>query len=377
MLNRKEILGFISPLLLIGYLFSGDFFLAGIPAFVIVWIVILLARYLCGNLLTHTEIITQASLFIVFFPSVLRLLFTAGEYDFWVIASILAVNIMPLLLIALEVKSAGTSLWLIMICCFFIGIVSWGSREGFIFGPNILYRIFCFIGFLFLVRVNLSYKIGEKISIYKVYLFVGAMSFSALSTGSRGGSIAAFIMLAYLLVLFSKRSTARYAIVILAAFFWIINNLSLVQQSLGRSVNFDLSGDSISIRITLYERVKAFLSEASTAELLFGVGSPNRFYPIEGLYPHNLFIEMIIYHGTYLILIFFIASLFAIFLSIKNITLRTLSVVFLPIYIGSMFSGQFIDHSYLVSFPFIVVILFFVVRRKRLFKAESFASKLR
>jgi hypothetical protein len=81
--------------------------------------------------------------------------------------------------------------------------------------------------------------------------------------------------------------------------------------------------------------------------ILFGVGNESHYYPI--MYPHNFFVEALVYHGA----LFAIGLAFMMFYGIKagmrDYIGRYVMMFYFPILFGAMLSGSFLDNYHLIS----------------------------
>ena len=358
MIICKYIVEFFSPFLFFSYIFAGDYMVGVFPAYLIVWVAIIFLRYVGKFPVARAEFIILTVLFFLLFPYIFKAVIFPSNYNYWIIYSILFVNVVPLVDIILRCRRsmAKFGMCLIFFVCSGVGLILFTEGNvNFVFGPNILYRIFGVVCCFFLLKDYVAIKNELKIFPLKSFIIVNILSFSIFSTGSRGGTIVVFFVISLFLLLNMKWRNMFLVFPLLFCFFsWIYLNWTVVQSFLGRSVYFDLGNASESVRIDLFYNMISFLNRSSFVELLFGVGHPNRFYPIEGLYPHNLLIEIFVYHGIYLFIFFLLFSFIFFYYATVSFYFRVMFILFLPIFIGSLLSGQLVDHSYLVTLPIVM-----------------------
>lgn len=133
-------------------------------------------------------------------------------------------------------------------------------------------------------------------------------------------------------------------------------NINSIVLLFGRSAYLDLNNASEAARIDFFYYVLDYYKNLSFKEFAFGLGYPNKYFYIDGEYPHNLFLELFISFGL-LYFLLFIAIIIVCLIRFKK-SQWSLIAIFFPIYFGSQLSGYFGDHSYLLSLPLAVLLLF-------------------
>ncbi|MGM0564427.1 MAG: O-antigen ligase family protein [Pseudomonadota bacterium] len=366
MIRGESLLNFLSPFLLLSYMFVGDYMLGEAPAFLVVWFSVLLFRYIGNSPITRSEIVVQAILFLILSPYLLKLITTISEYNYWVFSSILLVNVVPLFSRSIDSAAAGVGQYVLIIASFFAGVVIWGGvREGLVFGPNVLYRVFGVVAFLSLTRLYSYHEDGVDSGLLKAVLPLCLLSFSIFATGSRGGVVVVFFMVIFFLFLVMKKKSIAYVSPFLLGFFyWVFDHWVAIQSAVGRSLQFGISEGSGSVRLILLKNASDYIDQATLGEVIFGAGHPNRFYPVESLYPHNFFVELLVYHGVYLTAIVATSLVLSAYAFKKSVCFRKILLIFLPVYVGAMFSGQFMDHPYLVSLPIVIALYGFFSKKQ-------------
>lgn len=215
---------------------------------------------------------------------------------------------------------------------------SGSSRTSLVFGPTILYRVILFFyGYclLFLIPRDRSLLI----------VFSSALAFySVLKIGSRGGIVSLGVI--WLLALrgrISWRLLAWSGIIFCAAL--IIFGIEDISSS--RAFYFSSDSESTNVRLDKLRMVSYFLEGD---EVFFGMSNPTS---LVGNYPHNIFAEILIFHGLLAFLLFCIMNLTTIFFALrineKNNWIYKLIILMSPILIGSQFSGSLMDNYFYIS----------------------------
>lgn len=226
----------------------------------------------------------------------------------------------------------------------FIGsVISGSERSFFIFGPNVLYRIFIIFGALIFFY---SDKPHTKI-LGIIIAFLGA------STGSRGFtiSIAIFMLFAFLdtFANFKKRRTN----VIIFIFAFIFINFFLPSIINERIFFFDPSSFSTESRLTfLYEiyvnfgyYFSPFGLDAQQLSFIFGFGD-------RLTYPHNYLVESFLYYGFFGFILTSLLTILALFSAkdVKSLCILLLLIVFCFV------SGDFGDNYIVLAFSFALIL---------------------
>ncbi|MBB1322653.1 O-antigen ligase, partial [Shewanella sp. SR43-8] len=187
-----------------------------------------------------------------------------------------------------------------------------------------------------------------------VFLFLGLVA-----TGSRGGTV--ILIFCTLPFLIYMRTTGLFKYIMAVSIMFILSLAwvywEFVSNFMGRLLFFDLNNSSEATRISMYENLFYFLKFENSLNLLLGLGNLNYLYPEKGFYPHNLIIELVVYHGLiyFFIVVFF--SIYALYSFISKPLMFKVLSVFIPIAIGTMLSGDLTD-NYIV-FLFIPVLFFY------------------
>lgn len=329
------------------------------------WFSIILLRFLGGLKFVRSEIISQTLLALLLSPIfVVSVYYNALPYINYMLFAILYIN-------ALQgfkgISEYGPSLpisrgfWLLGILLFIIAIYlfsSSGGRTTILFGPNTLYRL---LPFVFCIIV-----IFTKVDFYKssnlIFIFI-AMIFTLVSMATTGSRGAVIVIGSYFLyfVLFGGRlgigTIARIIIggIILGLTFAFMD---LIELLFWRLVNFDPSGDSISVRESYASDAYLFINRPdSFLDLLFGVSQNNELWDN---YPHNYLFEFLVYGGIWFLSIFLIPLLlFSFSILLDRQKKDSLFLLFLPFFIGGLASG---DLAY--NFPVLSILYFLIVIKR-------------
>jgi len=351
-------LNFVSGLILFSLIFIGNYKIQGFSVYFFVWFIVVIYRYFLGISYGFKELFIQCVYMCVCFISIVIGISSSESYYLVFFQIILFVNLYPLLaMLANSKDKKGFFYSFVFISIFFlVGILILGEGRGsFLFGPNQMYRIF---GVLFLLSLfantNTNGVINKK---FQIVIFI-ISSIGLFLTGSRGGTIILILILCIFLWYILPKGK-RVVFFLLTAFFvvmWMFMNWQWIELLLGRLVYFDLNNGSETYRLNALYKVVAFFKEESSQGILFGVTNINKYFPFsnEGGYPHNIFFEIIIYHGI-ILFSFFIAMLLHFGSKVIMSKYKFLYLSFIPIFIGSMFSGDISDNLVVFSialFPF-------------------------
>lgn len=331
--------------LIIATFFVGNFFIGEIPAFLIVWLGVLFYRVVIRVPLSTTEIKGQVTLFIIILPLLIWGIYKQDAYYYCFYQLVFAFNCLPLINRSLGNKYLPY-VALLFILFFTFGIVFLGAdRGGFIFGPNILYRVFgvlymsLFISTLIRGR---DWELGNLVLLSSyICVFIGLVA-----TGSRGATIT-LLLCTIVLVIYLKNQLSLMKFILLFSIpvvFFVYLYMDDIVGVMGRLLFFDVNNGSESVRLDMFSRVFIFLSDSTSKEILFGLGNLNRIFPEEGYYPHNLLVELIVYHGLIYFTVCILFFLYTTFIFCKETEANVSLLIFLPIVIGSQLSGNLTDN---------------------------------
>lgn len=357
--------------------FSGEykisyFYDIEIPLFLMAWIAIILVRR--NLLISRREIYAQIIIFFFLLPILVQSYQYNLNYYLGISWIILYVNVIVFtyhLIKRLLRHQTGSKLvqWLPAIILILIGVLTQvvggeTSRISFIFGPNVYYRIIASVFLLHLVLFHERYSgIKHKISISSfavTLLCLIATLFIMIETGSRAATIISLVMIILFLftVIKIKLKWLKFASLFgisLAAIWWHFKTdfFNVITDS--RAFKFyDVGPTSASFaaREQYWQNLPSFFLNDN---FLLGEGS-NYLYS----YPHNIYLDLL-YNGG-----FFPALMLVMFTIIYGILLvqgklnhywKILTIIVLPIYIGSFFSGTSYDNYSVISLIFALPIL--------------------
>ena len=233
-------------------------------------------------------------------------------------------------------------LWLIFIIGAYFG---YDDRSGFIFGPNVLYRVFIFF-FLYMVFMICSLYGNARLW----FLILIPLGFISVMLTQSRAAIPVFVISLFIIFnlkgQLNKKIFYSLVIFVLGTFFWLINQPVISDM---RILQFDFeSNNSLSLRINGY----LFFIE-NFFELIFSAGIDySNFYNNVGnegyAYPHNLILELIIYYGFVGVVIAFIAIKKFIFVCFNEYSGSLKNRFFLSLcamgFLSLQFSGSLADN---------------------------------
>ena len=196
------------------------------------------------------------------------------------------------------------------------------------------------------------------------FYFLTMMSlFLVFATGSRGGVICLiFLCILYCrylfcgAVIFRPRNFIKYIFIIILLFiiYYLLFN-DLFTKYFWRLLYFSSEGSSISVRNDMYYKFFEYIPYLNIDSIFFGVGVNSKVW---NFYPHNIFIELIIYYGFIYGMLPILSYYLFLMLYSRSINLAgytdRLLLFFLPIYIGSLFSGSLYESFTLICIPFAI-----------------------
>ncbi len=267
----------------------------------------------------------------------------------------------------------------LLIIFFLIGAYLFKDETGrayFIFGANVLYRLFIFLAFVQVIHAKSAFT--------KIIFFLLGFS-GVFFTGSRMGLLLSiFLFSIYFLTPFvngriSTKKLVRISFLVPVLFtyslFYIqeINNIFVViSESEGLLSRLLAYSGSISIRIEFLSSFINHWSFFGTQSQVFDFFYFKDYFP----YPHNIIAEMIFYYGYFgllisMIIVFEYIKTFLKFVKAK--TLPPIEIAFLIIFPSSLASGDILD-GILVMFYSITSFLnwsSYVYKRKQFLKINK------
>ncbi|GAA6617515.1 O-antigen ligase family protein [Scytonema sp. NUACC26] len=350
--------------------FSGDTKVFGVPIFGIFWLIIVTLRR--NFKFQKTEVLVQIFLIVFFLPILIQFYKYNFEYYFAAFSTILYVNALVFAnytLNRLLSDSPGAKVvqWLPFVLIVILGVLTQrfsgdSSRQSFLFGPNVYYRI---IGAIFLLHIILFKQEYESVkakfklwssmnSLLMTFISLFISLFILLKTGSRGATIVGQFLLLYfsMSILSIKQKWLK-----IVSIFVIVFVLALVIYTLFSTLSSDYRGfwfydrgassGSIKDRQGFLDNLPSFLMKDN---FLFGEGS-NYIYS----YPHNLYLDILYNSGIFPCLILLSFTFIYVILLLKGKVTgnwKLLTIILLPIYIGSLVSGTLYD-----NYPIITMII--------------------
>lgn len=349
--------------------FVGNFMLAPcVPAFFLVYFALMMLRLVFDMPLTVSEIYAMIFSFLLGFSFIFKASYDVDSYYFWFVSAVFFILTFD---VFNEINQHKIFIYfsflLLFILSFFAlpSIKSGDIRFSFIFGPNVLYRIF---GVFFLII--LQYKINCRLYKSNKYIFLVFVSFllmalGVFATGSRGGTIV-FILcfLCFIYRMGLMFGITKVLILILTpAISFVVLKIDLLIELLGRLLYFDSNNASEEYRLSKWDLIDTIFSSSNDSIVFFGLGRGNH---IMESYPHNIILEIISYYGLSGVLITSIFLLFSILSFAKNVSYRRFFWVLMPIFFGSLVSGDLFDNVVVFGFLLIGVKVFLDDRKFKL-----------
>ena len=201
-----------------------------------------------------------------------------------------------------------------------------GGRLSFVFGPNMLYRVFC-VTLLFLVFLS-------KSKIKQIILY-SSLALSINIIGSKGG------LVILLLNLIRTKILLSFIVFLLFIVFFDYSNFRIFNFSnieTGHRLNFLLDTSWHNIFGNSYV---GFLS----------------FYNSSFQHPHNIILELFFYYGIFsipLVLLLLISFFRVMFLNYINKYL-IFALPFFVFFLGAMFSGDITDNYVVLSLSILLL----------------------
>ena len=350
------VLGFLDVIIFMAMTFVGNYVIYDIPAFYIVWLALVLYRYVTGLTYTKIEYGSQLTATIILFPIILSNVPAPSLYTNTFFMVIMYINVMPILSRVLSIRHIVNPAWLIIIVLLPISLLNISSgieRNFIVFGPNVLYRIY---GVCFLLGFLIESRKG-KIILGKLFIVLAALFINITATGSRGGFLVYILCLGYALFVLRSRKAVFLSLCFTVGFIVLalVVYWDVVEVFIWRLIYFDQSNNSEAGRLYYYAQLSKFFDEGG-GNLIFGLGDNNHIYKF---YPHNLLLETLVFNGLYTL--FLVLSLMLLwFYSIISKYKQLGLIIFLPILLGSLLSGSMFDNYTFVSAGFYMLGAIFI-----------------
>lgn len=254
-----------------------------------------------------------------------------------------------LVLIHTEIETDSKRMVLVALCTLAVFLVGASfnldelGRAYFIFGPNVLYRvfIFCLAFVLFSRSSSFSIKIVVVLmAVYGVYL-----------TGSRGGGVLLGILCAIYLSQYKKIFTGFLASTLVAiAGYAILSEPGGFEElgvHFGRFGSFESAGVDARIHF-----LTSFLSGIEPFGHSYLDFSRHYYYP-EFQYPHNIFGELIYFYGlsgVFVSLMIFFVTFRVVRKIQRTHRANTLELGYIVTLVGAQFSGDLFDNAFILAY---------------------------
>lgn len=353
--NMNAIFAAIGWFIIFCITFVGDFFIEIVPGFYICYISLIFYRAIFNIKINRVELFSQIILTFIFLIILIFHIDNLTYYYNSIAFCILYINVFPLISYLIKKSDYTFFISYLSLVVLFIFIANFlvfvDVRAELLFGPNVLYRIFGFVFTILFISIIYSKK-------NKIHLFISIILFflCMISTGSRGSLI---VMIYILAIVFININYLHNKILLTLSIFALAYfGYQEYEEYTSRLLYFSLENKSISERIGYYNSFTNYYDTAHFVDFIFGSGESNNIF---NFYPHNLFLESLVYHGAIILMV----SILGIFVIITNCLFRVdpkniesnIYFLFTPIAIGSMFSGSFFE-----SYPVIAVGMYAVVK---------------
>jgi hypothetical protein len=338
-------------------LFIGDSLLFGFPLILAALLLVLI--FALDIKLSFTQISFLLITVSIFIYQAIALEETRNPlYPLWILSFLLSFIFSTTIIRKLELEPYSTLQMMAyalipILLLFSIGILfnfnEAEARSLFIFGPNMLYRV---IGFLMAIGGGYLFYKGDRFA---------ALSLSFLSyyvlllTGSRASIFVILVTLLLFLHLYQRKISflnfSLMATLISVPFFLL--NIDLIGFS--RVFNYQSIDFATSDYVDAYSRFRPFLYFIFETDRLSIIGITHEefldlFYTTGYYYPHNMFLELIIYYGWFGVLVTSII-LYKLFQIGWNISRNAINpyIIFcyslVILFFGTMFSGDMGDNG--------------------------------
>ena len=246
-------------------------------------------------------------------------------------------------------------------------LLSGGTRGGVIFGPNIMYRIYASLGVICYYFLVLKRNRNFMMKSLVVLLVVTG----CISTGSRGG----VVMIAYFVAYVISIELYINKVKLVSVFKMFLSASTVVLAMIIVSINFNyrafyfnINNASEASRLEYFNIFFYDYRFNDFYQAAFGSGSGNGVFVFN--YPHNIFLESLVWGGVYSFIFVIIAFIYHVYnFMFGRLSARVMSALALVIGVGSQISGSLYDNYLVLSlfFSSVGVSLFErSVRRRRL-----------
>jgi len=354
--------------LLFWLLFSGDASIFGIQIYYISFLLFLIHALL--NKISFPSLKVNNSIFLIllmgcFFSSTLA--DYSDLYSLWTI-KVITSYIFFLACIQtfnkchdnkLFINVMALSSFIILILFVFGTAMSKTDRGSFIFGPNILYRVFTILSMFSALLVCIVPKHFKTIRVTLLLTLFLICSAGIYFTGSRGGLIVLSVLFLFKIHLFYIKIPLRKLFICIltplcfGAYF--VYELLFLDINNSRFSNFDYEGnESLSYRlapwIDFLNSPSEWILSTGHSYIDFMMKFGSDVFP----YPHNIFLELMLFNGLtgFLLSVFIVYQYVIILVDVLRSYFGTKSLFFYIttiVLIGSLFSGNLQDNYLLIS----------------------------
>ncbi len=344
---------------IIGATFVGDYSINNFPPFFLFLPALFALRWMAGISITIHEM--AASYFLALWCSVLALVSSSEvnfDYYAFAFAFLFVFFIEPLRrLLNLRITMQMTGIFILALGI--LGayqLISGVPRGGVVFGPNVYYRV---VGFFFIIFLISSFKL-RSFGLYQATVFISSVVALA-STGSRGAFVTILLLTFVTLSVIPKSNVKTTVKLSMSAVFvlfgiFLYQYWSHIYNLVWRIFYFSLESGSSLTRLKYVDIFWSYISDASVSQLIFGDGVSKRVFDF---YPHNIFLEYIVYHGVPFAIPIVIYSLSLVTASIRGKLLSSergfIMLAFSPILLGAQFSGSMMESYSLMALSCILI----------------------
>lgn len=332
--------------LVFSVLFVNDYKLPyGMPAVYPLWLLLIAARGVCRLHPSKTELAAQCVLILLLLPPfVFELAQSTNDYYHGYVLAVLTVNAVSILprLCRDPVVVYASLLVLLMVALVGLYQLSIGVNRGsFLFGSNVMYRVgVFFFGVFFAGATAVRTRVSGSAWVVLAY---AACSLTLASTGSRGALVTWAVLSVAVYAALGLRTRAWHVkpLWLLALLLPVVSGYLFLQDRLWRLTYLSLANASESIRIEYVYQALVYMQQTDWMTQLFGIASEAAEARYFGFYPHNLFLESLVYGGWWLVLV--VVLLYAHFLHVVIRSCRTfigLAMPLIGVLVGSLFSGN-------------------------------------
>lgn len=358
------LLGCLWLIVIFWLLFAGNGDIFGIQIFYIsIFLFLLMLKLEYVKKIKFNKInfvITLIFLALLFFL-MYKLDYPDGHYYFWPLQIVISYFI---LLYLVEVIGSNKShsfysgitfsaLFLILFLAIGSFVFSDGGRSGFIFGPNIHYRIYAVL-YVFILYSLIKNNCKSKV----LYLFLFSIYVVAnFLTGSRASLINIPIILFATIHAYNGRYVFKYSYLFpLLMLFFLMGIIAFNFEINTRLLNFDFENNN-SLRLRVQPWVD-FVNYPTDYIFSFGMHYSSfyqKFGALEFPYPHNIFLELTFFFGFIggLVALFIFKELISCCWKLLSLRYSNLGVPFIYLFvfffIGASFSGSLLDNYILIT----------------------------